>query len=394
MKTLYLDCSSGISGDMTVAALLDLGAGEDTLRAGLASMGLTGYALKISRVHKSGIDACDFDVQLDQNAGGAFIARNINDAKALITASAMSANAKDMACRIFDIVAEAEAAVHNLPLEEVYFHESGAVDSIVDIAGTAICMDSLGVDAVMCSPLYDGTGTVETRFGPLPVPVPATLEIARRHAIPLVITGHAGEMVTPTGAAIAAGLSGRFGSPDDMGAVVLRRVGYGAGKRDYKTAGVLRAMILEHSGAQAPPVLKIECNIDDMTGEELAYACEKLLDAGALDVWLTPIFMKKGRPAHMLSVLCAPEKEDEMTKLLFFHSTTIGVRLSTHRRNVMARTAKTVETEFGPVLVKESRYGEICKSKPEFEEVKKMADQKNLSVAQISRSTYNGTNKK
>lgn len=395
MKTLYFECESGISGDMTVAALLDIGADEDALLEGLESLGIGGYKIKIGRVDKSGINACDFDVQLEHTHHSHtndhhdhHEHRNLGDIIAIIRNSEISPNAKAMAEKIFRVVAEAEAVVHGKPLDEVHFHEVGAVDSIVDIVATAICVDNLGAGRVICSPLCEGTGTIRCQHGVIPVPAPATLEIVRSHKIPMTITDNQGEMVTPTGAAIVAALAEEFRHPQSC---VVKKTGYGAGKREYKTANVLRAMLLTENVGDSggDSVIKLECNLDDITGEELGYACELLRESGALDVWCTPIQMKKSRPGYMLSVLALPEVKEHMAELMFRHTSTIGLRCSTHHRIVMERRVETRQTEYGPVEIKEASYGEICKLKPEFENLKQLAKDKNLSISQISRSAYN-----
>ena len=434
MKTLYLECLSGISGDMTVAALLDLGADEQVLREGLASLQVDGYTLEISRVDKSGITACNFDVKLadealhihDHNHGHSHalenghehshthdddhehslahdhghehnhthdhghehehVHRNFSDICAIIEASAISPRAKQLAVRMFEIVAAAEAKVHGKPVDEVHFHEVGAVDSIVDIVGAAICIDNLQIDKVICTPLREGTGTVRCQHGIMPVPAPATLEIIRAHNIPLQITQNKGEMVTPTGAAIVAALAPRFGTPQES---YILATGYGAGKKSFAPlANVLRASLLQETHAEAGTVVKLECNLDDMTGEALAFACEKLFSAGALDVWCTPIIMKKGRPAQMLSVLAEPALEKDLARVLFKHTSTIGVRVSLHNRHTMHRQSAQVCTPYGKVVTKELFYDEICKTGIEYESAKQLAQSAGVSVDKVFRAAY------
>ena len=427
MKILYLECNSGISGDMTVAALLDLGASEAVLREGLQSLEVEGYELQVGRVSKSGIAAMDFNVILqnsprehdhehahahghdhehthehnhshdhrhghEHHHGHSHEHRNLSSILGIIEKSGISPRAKALSSRIFGVMAEAEAAVHGKPVEEVHFHEVGAVDSIVDIVGAAICLDNLGIERVVCTPLREGSGTVACQHGVMPVPAPATMEIARTHNIPLVVTDIPGELVTPTGAAIVAAIADSFAPPRDM---MIRRVGYGAGKRNYpQTANLLRASLLEAAEGGAPgEVVQLDCNLDDITGEMLAFACEKLLEAGALDVWCTPIFMKKGRPAQLLSVLLLPEQEEEMAGLIFTHTSTLGVRVSGHRRRVMNRRAGTVDTAYGKVAVKECSYGEICKTQVEYESAKKLANAADITINEIFRSAYSELDK-
>lgn len=390
LKTLYLECTSGISGDMTVAALLDLGADETALREGLRSLHVNGYEITIARTQKSGIDACDFDVVLqahdEQETHGH---RNLTEILAIIEGSGITQNAKRLAKSIFTIIAEAEAKVHGLPIGEVHFHEVGAVDSIVDIVAAAICIDALQIEQVLCSPLSEGTGTIVCQHGTIPVPAPATLEIARKHKIPLVMTENNGEMVTPTGAGIVAALVNRFERPSQMRVLA---VGYGAGKREYSTANVLRAFLIEEQDKQQDQqhaVLLLECNLDDMTGEHLAYACEKLLEADALDVWCTPIIMKKGRPAQVLSVLCGADQEQEMTKLLFRHTSTIGVRISGCRRHMMEREQRKIPTKYGSLTVKDTRWGNVKKTTVEYESARIISETCKIPIDEVYRSAYN-----
>lgn len=434
MKTLYLECTSGISGDMTVAALLDLGASETALREGLASLNVAGYEIEIGRVKKSGIDACDFTVRLEAEGqdhhhdhqtkhehshcdsghehhhheqehhhhdsehehhhhgqehhhhDSGHVHRNLSDILQIIDSSGIAAHAKHIARRIFSVVAEAEAKVHGLPLEKVHFHEVGAVDSIVDIVGAAICIDNLGIGQIICSPLREGTGTVRCQHGLMPVPAPATLAIVEKYRIPLVITDNVGEMVTPTGAAIVGAMANTFSHPQEMR---ILATGYGAGKREYKTANLLRAMLVDPNGGADSMALLLECNLDDMTGEQLGYACELLLAAGALDVWCTPIIMKKSRPAQKLSVLCEHAKEQQIVGLLMRHTSTIGVRSTNWHRHVMGRTARTVQTPYGPVQVKDCTWDDIHKTTVEYESARQVADSCNIPIDEVYRSAYN-----
>lgn len=429
MKTIYLECNSGISGDMTVAALLDLGADAQVLRDGLASLNIDGYEIKTGRVNKSGISAYDFDVVLhghnehdehchshDGHEHGHNHShaheheaspehshdhehkhehnhdhRGIREINAIIDDGRLTDNAKRIAREIFAVVAEAEAKVHGKPVDEVHFHEVGAVDSIVDIVGAAICFDNLGVSRVICTPLREGQGTVWCQHGRMPVPAPATLEIASSHNIPLIITDNQGEMVTPTGAAIVAAMADSFEKP---GGMIVKKTGYGAGKKDfsnggYAVANILRASIIEELSApdeESDEVLELACNIDDMTGETLAHACGLLMDAGALDCWLTPIIMKKGRPAQTLTLLVAPDREAEFTRLLFLHTTTVGVRKTTHARTKMHRKIKTVATALGGLEVKESRAGDICKTSVEYESARRLANENNVPITEVYRA--------
>ena len=423
MKTLYLECYSGISGDMTVAALLDLGASEEKLRQALDSLGVGGYHLHISQVNKRGITAKDFDVHLEEEACAhdhphehehphnhehphehshqhdhphehthdhehthehPHIHRNLQDVLDIIEKGALTPNAKKMAKEIFTIVAQAEGKVHGKPIDEVHFHEVGAIDSIVDIIGTAVCLDDLGIERVYTTPLYEGTGTVRCQHGIMPVPAPATAEIIASSDLELRITDNVGEMVTPTGAAIAAALS--KGRP--AGSFKLLKTGYGAGKKDFPRANVLRASLIEEEDSdKADQVVQMECNLDNMTGEQMGYAMERLLEEGALDVWFTPIQMKKNRPAVLLGLLCKPQDEERLAKLVFKHTGTIGLRRCLMERRVMDRELRQVSTPYGMVTVKHSQYEGIEKEAVEYDSAREAAMRFDVPIKQIYQSS-------
>ena len=436
-KILYLECLSGISGDMTVAALLDLGADEEKLRAALASLPLTGYELRISRVKKSGLDACDFAVQLDEahenhdhdmaylhghevhgcderahdpvhgenghthshdmhlhgkdsaaysedihtHGGDGHVHggdghahghhhhehRGLPEIRALIEAGILTPGARQLALRIFDILADAEAKAHGSTREQVHFHEVGAVDSIVDIVAVAVCLDDLAPERVVFSPLSEGNGTVRCQHGILPVPVPAVANIVAAYGLPIHRTKVEGELVTPTGAAIAAALMQEHRElPADY---VVRKVGVGAGKRDYATAGIVRAMWIEPSVNESDTIVKLEANIDDATGEELGHCMDRLMEAGARDVSFVPIYMKKNRPAYEIHVICMPQDVCAMEEILFRETTTIGIRRTRMERTLMERRSATVNTVYGTAQVKICRRGDLCKIYPEYESV-------------------------
>ena len=416
MSTLYFDCTSGISGDMTVAALLDLGADKAALISGLKSLGVDGYTLKFGRVNKNGIDSYDFDVILpgvpeqqshpqdycrEHDHGHPHTHdegihhhhhshdhRSFSDIKQIIASSGITPRAKQYAIRIFEVLARAEAKIHGGSVGEVHFHEVGAIDSIVDVVGTAILVDAMGVERIICSTLTEGKGKVKCRHGWIPIPAPATLEIAKTHKIPLKITERKGELVTPTGAAIIAALATDFAPPTEF---VVEGIGYGAGKRSYPdSANVLRVMLINEQVGDAGGelVCEITCNLDDISGEALAFACETLLGAGALDVWVSPIGMKKGRSGQLLSLICHPPEEEKFSRLLLRHTTTIGVRSCLKKRLVMERTVVSVDTRYGKVEVKESMLDEVYKAKVEFESAKKLAIEHDLPVGTVINAAY------
>lgn len=401
-KLLYLECKSGISGDMTVGALLDLGADQQVLRKALASLPLTGYTVEISRVKKAGLDCCDFLVKLDaehenhdhdmdylygfaknqaeipegegrqhghhvhhhdhghlENGGEPHhhhhAHRGLKEVLDILAQGDLTEGAHALAVKIFTILGEAEAKAHGTTLEEVHFHEVGAVDSIVDIAAVAVCLDNLGIREVVISVLNEGTGSVRCAHGILPIPVPAVANIAAAHHLPLHIMPFAGEYVTPTGAAIAAALRTRSQLPDTF---TVAKVGLGAGKREQAMPSLLRSMLLEVPEEPVPApweedtIWKLETDLDDCTGEALGHVLEHLLAAGARDVQYAPVYMKKNRPGWLVTVLCKEPERQALEALLFAETTTIGIRRSRMARSILKRKEQVAETSLGPVAVK------------------------------------------
>ena len=430
-KTAYFECYSGISGDMTVAALLDLGADPDKLQKALASLHLDGYSVQIGRANKNGVEAADFDVILEHHHeeephhhhheeehshehhheeghhhhhdhdhahphvhghthGEGHVHRGLKEILPMIDGAAeVSLRAKEMAKQVFTVLAKAEGKVHGKAPEEVHFHEVGAVDSIVDIVAACVCLDDLDIDTIIASPVFEGTGWVKCQHGLVPVPAPATLELVREAGLSLKITGVQGEMVTPTGAAILAAL----GSGEKLPAsFTVEKIGLGAGKKNFDHANVLRVMLIESGKKKTDEltdtVCVLETNIDDCTGEQLAYCREQLMQAGALDVSFFPLFMKKGRPAYGLTVLCQEAEEEALTKVIFRETTAVGLRRSTRERRVMARSFGEVVTEYGPVQVKICEYGEIRKVYVEYESAAALARQTGKSLDEIYRKAY------
>ncbi|MDR1549255.1 MAG: nickel pincer cofactor biosynthesis protein LarC [Hungatella sp.] len=410
-KVLYLECNSGISGDMAVGALLDLGADKDALTKALQSLGVDGYQLHFGRTRKCGLDAYDFDVLLEDEGHGhegdhghdhdcghshehdhqhdhshshehdnLKVHRNIQDIYTIIDRLDSGSKVKAMAKQMFGMVAEAESKAHGIPVEEVHFHEVGAIDSIVDIISVAVCVDSLGVDEIVVSPLAEGHGSVRCQHGVIPVPVPATANIAAAHGLKLRFTDNEGEMVTPTGAAIAAALGTRKNLP---ACFQILKTGIGAGKKDFKQANVLRAMLLLEEEEAGENMWVLEANIDDCSGEAFGFAMESLLEAGAADVWYTPVFMKKNRPAYMLSLICREKEISRMEDILFIQTTTIGVRRYPVSRAILDRKKRKVMTEFGEAEVKVC----TCKSRmfcyPEFESVRSICKENGLDYQTV-----------
>lgn len=422
-KTLYLECYSGISGDMTVAALLDLGADEALLREALASLPLDGYEIEITRVKKSGLDACDFRVILDPEHDGrdhdmeylhghdhnhshdydhqhnhshsheheqwhnhsqmhehGHMHRGLSEIREIIQSSELSSRAKETALEIFQILAEAEAKAHGMPVEQVHFHEVGAVDSIVDIAAVAVCLDNLDIEEVLVPELYEGRGTIRCQHGIIPVPVPAVTNIAAAHKLPLHMTDIEGELVTPTGAAIVAAVK----TADMLPARCrILKTGMGAGKRDYRCTGVLRAMLIEPWNEEADVIWKLESNIDDCTGEALGYVMEELFAAGARDVYYTPIYMKKNRPAYQLNVICREEDIERLQEIVFRNTTTIGIRRVKMERTILKRENQALDTPLGQVRVKLCDLGTEKRIYPEYDSVVELCREHELSYQEV-----------
>lgn len=420
MKHLYFECNSGISGDMTVAALLDLGADQKVLLDALASLTVDGFHIHISKVKKCGIDATDFDVHLmdaehehthehehhehthehehihghehDHEHGHIHghehphTHRNLHDIVHIIENSGITSKAKQIAIAIFEIVAEAEAKAHGLPINEVHFHEVGAVDSIVDIVATAVCLDNLGVEKVYCPSVCEGTGSVRCQHGIMPVPVPAVVNIASANHIILKITSSQGEMVTPTGAAILAGIRTNVDLPASF---QIKKIGVGAGKKDFEHANILRVFEIEEDSVAGPDeVTVIQTNIDDQTPELLSYAMEQLFKAGAKDVWIEPIYMKKTRAAFMLNVLADSELVKSLVEVIFRETSAIGVRFQKYERIIMQRESRIAVTPYGEIQIKRCRYGELVKNTVEYESAKKAAQEHHVSLEEIYRATY------
>lgn len=479
-KTLYLETSSGISGDMFVAAMIDLGADPEALERALNSIPADGFMVEISSVKKSGIVCCDFNVILDaahenhdhdmaylygpapvtaavpqeeahhchcheeeeahhchcheeeeahhchchedeeahhchchedeeaphchchedeeahhcHGHGGEeshhhhehhhHHGRHLAEIMGIIDATDMTDSAKALAGKMFHIVAEAESLAHHMPLEEVHFHEVGAIDSIVDIISAAVTFDSLGITDVIIPCLTEGRGTVRCQHGVLPVPVPATMNIIEAYDMPLTIMEAKGEYVTPTGAAIAAAICTTHQLPK---AFRIVRTGLGAGKRAYtERANILRAYLIEGNAMEEgkDEIVKLETDIDDSTGEALGYTIDRLMQAGALDVHYSPVYMKKNRPAWELTVICKKSRMEELEDIIFKETTTIGIReFPSVMRSILHRNQKQVETPFGIAEVKEVALPGERRFYPEYESVKAIAEKNHLPFAEV-----------
>lgn len=420
-KTLYLECYSGISGDMTVAALLDLGADREVLKESLKSLPVGGFRTEITRVKKSGLDACDFSVILEQDNHDHDMEylhgseksytghhehshevnhehhhghthsheyphehRGMKEITEIIQKSEMTARAKKMAMRVFGILAQAESKAHGVPVEEVHFHEVGAVDSIVDIAAIAICMDNLDISNVIVPVLYEGTGFIRCQHGQIPVPVPAVTHIAETHKLKLKITDIQGELVTPTGAAVVAAFRTSDRLPEDF---TMLKTGIGAGKRQYRCPGILRAMLIrETTDLQIKDIIwKLETDMDDCSGEMMGHVMNLLMANGAREVHYTPIYTKKNRPAYTLTVICKESEREKLENLIFSETTTIGIRRVEMERTILQREIQKKDTPVGTAIVKACTLpdGNI-RYYPEYENVAELAERNQLSF----RETY------
>jgi pyridinium-3,5-bisthiocarboxylic acid mononucleotide nickel chelatase len=385
-RIAYLDCHSGISGDMFLGAMLDAGFSLETLRQALAGLPISGYELKLEQFQDKGIRGARFDVILAEQEQPA---RHFTDIVSLLQAATLPPRVREQAITMFRCIAEAEAVVHDTTLEEVHFHEVGAIDAIIDIVGAALAVETLGIETLYASALPLSSGHVKTAHGLLPIPAPATLEIARRVSAPWRPCLVEGEMVTPTGAAILATLA-RF----EMPAIRIERVGYGFGRKSFPWPNCLRLCLGRpfgasmEAGAQATMdtdwVTVIESNIDTMTGEALGGLMERLLAAGALDVAYTPLYMKKNRPAVMLTLICRVEDGDALAQLLLSESTTLGVRMQHMQRRKTQRVQQTIETPFGKMQVKVKLLGgRVISAAPEYEECRRIASEQSLPLEEV-----------
>ena len=378
MRTLYFDCFAGVSGDMTLGALVSAGADERELTERLRLLGLSGYEISFERVDRSGISA----VRAHVNAPPEHHHRHLSDILKMIDGSELSAGVKTRAARIFQRLGEAEARVHDVPVERIHFHEVGAVDSIVDVVGACIGFELLGVERFFSSALHVGSGTVEMEHGRFPVPPPAVAELLRD--APIYSTEIKGELVTPTGAAIVSTLCESYGG---MPSMRIAATGYGAGKRVYeKFPNALRVMLGETdaTGDGDELLLMIETNIDDASPQLLGHMMEKALAHGALDCYFTPVQMKKSRPGVLVSILCRPDDCELMLELLFTETTTLGVRYYEVWRRALERESVTVETEYGPVEVKLGRMaGRIVGGTPEYEQCRAAAERAKVTLREV-----------
>jgi hypothetical protein len=405
-KIIYFDCFSGISGDMVLGALVDLGVDFNTLKNELLKLKLDGYDIRASAKNQMGIVGTDvivdcFESEEDQE-------RNLGEITKIIIDSTLNGRVKDIAIKIFTEIAVAEAKVHGKKVEEIHFHEVGAVDSIVDIVGAAICLDQLGADKYLCSTLTEGTGFVNCRHGRLPVPVPAVLEMLKEAEISIKTTDYTGELITPTGIGILKGIGAKTGN---IAKARILASGYGFGKRETGGLNALRVTMFQElelcesidpessyseerttkiysfdeSKIERDEIAEIETNIDDMTGEMLGYVMEKLIIEKALDVFFTPIQMKKNRPGVKLTVLCNPNEVAKFAKLIIKETTSLGVRYSFKKRIISKRLIEDVKIGEGTIKVKKSSFDGVEKQSYEYEDLAKEAKKTGKPIFEIEK---------
>jgi pyridinium-3,5-bisthiocarboxylic acid mononucleotide nickel chelatase len=380
MKLAYFDCFSGISGDMTLGALVDAGCSADLLRGELKSLQVPGWTLTTEKVWKNGMAATRVRVQTEDQQKH----RSLSTILEILNNSHLAPPVRERAARIFQKLGEAEAHVHDAPLEKVHFHEVGAVDAIVDIVGSCIGFHALGIERFACSPLNVGGGTAKMAHGVLPVPAPATARLLQ--GAPTFSNGVQHELVTPTGAAIVATLCDSFGPQPPM---IVSAIGYGAGTTDLEgQPNVVRIMIGESAdktwSANDEEISIIEANLDDMNPQIYGYVLEKALLAGALDVYTTALQMKKNRPGTLLTILCRPEDTEALMSLIFAETTTFGIRSHRAQRRALPREWVNVSTTYGSVRIKLSRSnGHILHVTPEYDDCRKLAVEKQVPLQQV-----------
>jgi uncharacterized protein (TIGR00299 family) protein len=409
MKTLYLDIFSGISGDMFIGALIDLGVDSRKLERELKKLKLDGYRLRVARKQKSGIEGVKFDVHVEEGRGSRVDGRGrehshhhkrepdrtFAEIKKLIVKSKLSPWVKKKSVAVFQRIAEAEGKIHGLPPGRVHFHEIGAVDSIVDIVGACIALEMLGKPRVLAAPVIEGTGWIDCEHGRFPIPAPATLAILGARGVGMTQCNEPHELVTPTGAALLAEFAESFGLMENL---VAEKIGFGIGARDNKTRpNVLRATLgksrVEGRGSRAKSeerdwetdrVAVLETNLDDSSGEILGHCVETALAGGALDIFYAPVQMKKNRPGVLLTVLCAEADADKFTEMILRETSAFGVRRTMAERRKLRREFAGVETQFGKVTVKLGKLnGQIVQAAPEFESCKKVAARAKVALKQV-----------
>lgn len=376
MKTLYLDCSMGASGDMLMASLSQLLDDPASFAGELNALGIPGVHASVSSAESHGVKGCHITVRVngvDEEEGHdhAHSHSTLGSISDIILSLPVSEKVKINALAVYRLIADAESAAHSVPVEQVHFHEVGALDAVADVTGVCMLMEKLAPDSVRSSPLNLGGGTVRCAHGVLPVPAPAVAALTA--SLPCYLSDTAGELLTPTGAALLLRFADSFG---DMPEMTVEKVGIGIGSRDFGRPNCLRAS-LGSSGMLTDSIVELSCGMDDMTGEEMGFAAERLMDAGALDAYYTPIYMKKNRPAYMLTVLSRPSDCEKLAQLIFRHTTTLGIRRKNCERYVLERSFAEKDTAYGRIHIKNG--------KPEYEDVARIARENGMSLFEIKR---------
>jgi uncharacterized protein (TIGR00299 family) protein len=377
MRGLYFDCFAGASGDMIVGALIDLGLEVDVLRKRLSLIDLAGFSIEANHVKRAGVEAVKFDVRVESNRQPR---RSFVDVRELLQRSGLGESIKRRSIEVFERLARAEARVHGTTIDQVHFHEVGAVDSIVDVVGAVVGFEELGVETVSSSPVRVGHGFVETEHGRLPIPAPGTAELLK--GMPVYGGDLEGEFSTPTGAALVATLAESFGP---MPKLTITGVGYGAGSREVdRFPNALRLVVGDLEENAATEVFVIETNIDDMNPQAYGFVIDKLFEAGALDVFMTPVQMKKNRPGVLLTALCEPKDADRVVSTLLSETTSLGVRYHRAARRTLQRRIDSVDTPYGPVRVKVAlERGRALHFQPEYDDCARIAMEKGVSLIEV-----------
>lgn len=386
MRCGYFDCFGGAAGDMILGALIDAGLPVEQLEEVAARLGLPGVAVQAHKVQRAGLAATQVRVASTADAQPH---RHLPDILEIIRRAGLSPAVTERACRVFTRLGEAEAAAHGIPIEQVHFHEVGAVDALVDIVGASAGIEALGLERILCSAIPTGSGTVTCAHGVLPVPAPATADLLR--GVPLAPCDVEGELTTPTGAALLTTCAAAFGPLPPM---KIDSIGYGAGTREFRARpNVLRLFVGEALAPNAPAddspeewdsAVLLETQLDDVDGQTLAHACQRLLEAGALDAFMTPILMKKGRPGQLLTAVCRPEDVATLEAIVFSETTTLGIRRQTCLRHKLSRVHETVNTRFGPIQIKLGRRGEaVLRAWPEYADCAAAARDRGVTLRQV-----------
>ena len=376
MKIAYFDCFSGISGDMTLGALIDLGLDFNFLKDELKKLHLKGYAIKAKKIVKNGISATKFDVIAKNEHHHE---RNLKEINEIIKNSKLEDEIKDKIKKIFQRVAAAESKIHKKPINKIHFHEIGAIDTIIDVAGAVIGLKKLGIKQIYCSRLNVGTGFVKFSHGNFPVPAPATAEILKN--VPIYHNNIEAELVTPTGAAIITEFAENFG---EMPVMEVDKIGYGAGTKNLEQPNVLRIFLGNLEKNQNQTINIIEANIDNMNPEIFPYVVDKLIEKDALDAYLTNIIMKKGRPGIKLTVLCNAKDTEKLSKIIFDETTTLGIRIFHAERKILQREMRKVRTKYGAARVKISKLNnEIKNISPEYEDCFRIAKKEKIPLKKV-----------